>query len=158
MVHYTYPIGILATSGSRIIGIVRCNPMLVWMERSAAVVGHSRLEETKMSEYAKRDAMNLGHHYIRHVVAMTVEGLHSKSDIAAELAYRDERIADLERWLADRIQESTELEALARDRGDEIEAMRPTFEQLKEISQVHIATCQCRACEMWRDYEARKPK
>lgn len=37
-----------------------------------------------------------GGHYYRHVWAMTGEKLHSKSDIAAELAYRDWRIAELQ--------------------------------------------------------------
>lgn len=52
------------------------------------------------NQYAKRDIMALdkqGGHYWRHANAMTAEGLHSKSDIAAELAYRDARIAELER-------------------------------------------------------------
>ena len=42
--------------------------------------------------YAERDALELdiaGGYYGRHVHAMTAEQLHSKSDIAAELAYRD---------------------------------------------------------------------
>jgi hypothetical protein len=42
--------------------------------------------------YAKRDVMALdeaGNYYCKHVMAMTAEELHSKSDIAAELAYRD---------------------------------------------------------------------
>lgn len=57
-----------------------------------------------MSEYAERDIMELdelGGHYCRHVNAMTAEGLHSKSDIAAELGYRDWRIANLEAQLAE---------------------------------------------------------
>lgn len=50
-----------------------------------------------MSEklYAERDAMALdeaGNYYMRHVMAMTSEGLHSKGDIAAELGYRDMHI------------------------------------------------------------------
>jgi hypothetical protein len=52
-----------------------------------------------MSEYADRDIMALdkdGGHYCRHVMAMTREDLHGKSDIAAELAWRDWRIAQLE--------------------------------------------------------------
>lgn len=39
--------------------------------------------------YAERDAMALGQLYVDHVQAMTSEGLHEKSDIAAELAWRD---------------------------------------------------------------------
>lgn len=53
-----------------------------------------------MSEYAERDAEALdaagGGLYCRHLNAMTAEGLHDKSDIAAELAFRDARIAELE--------------------------------------------------------------
>jgi hypothetical protein len=48
-----------------------------------------------MGEYADRDHMELdrdGNYYIRHVAAMTKEGLHAKSDIAAELAWRDREI------------------------------------------------------------------
>ncbi|UKO79082.1 hypothetical protein [Escherichia coli] len=37
-----------------------------------------------------------GGFYIRHVTAMTKEELHNKSDIAAELGWRDMRIAGLE--------------------------------------------------------------
>ena len=46
--------------------------------------------------YTERDAMALdedGGHYIRHVCAMTRECLHSQSQIAAELAYRDYLLA-----------------------------------------------------------------
>lgn len=46
-------------------------------------------------QYAKRDIMQLdedGDYYIRHVSAMTGEKLHSKSDIAAELGWRDREI------------------------------------------------------------------
>lgn len=45
--------------------------------------------------YAERDIMAMdraGNYYCRHVSAMTGEGLHSKSDIAAELGFRDQRI------------------------------------------------------------------
>ena len=45
--------------------------------------------------YAIRNHMAQGEYYIRHVDHMTREGLHNKSDIAAELAHRDIRIAEL---------------------------------------------------------------
>lgn len=53
-----------------------------------------------MGEYAERDIMadDIGQHYAKHVNAMTTEGLHAKSDIAAELAWRDaenERLREL---------------------------------------------------------------
>lgn len=49
-------------------------------------------------QYADRDIASeeLNQLYIDHVLAMTSEGLDSKSDIAAELAYRDARIKFLE--------------------------------------------------------------
>lgn len=55
--------------------------------------------------YAERDPMALEPHYCRHVQAMTAEGLHWKSDIAAELAWRDQRIEQLEAALAHARQE-----------------------------------------------------
>lgn len=39
--------------------------------------------------YADRDSESLGEHFMRHLDRMTVEKLHSKSAIAAELAHRD---------------------------------------------------------------------
>lgn len=50
-----------------------------------------------MSEYRNYDDEWLLHsdNYIKHVSAMTGESLHSKADIAAELAYRDELINEL---------------------------------------------------------------
>ena len=53
--------------------------------------------------YADRDIMwldELGNHYSKHVQAMTAESLHSKSDIAAELAFRDVSIAILKQRIA----------------------------------------------------------
>ena len=52
--------------------------------------------------YEARDAMQLdeaGGYYVRHIMAMTREGLHGKSDIAAELGFRDMRIDQLEQEL-----------------------------------------------------------
>jgi len=54
-----------------------------------------------MSEYADRDTIAMSDVYVKHVSAMTEEGLHAKSDIAAELAHRDIRIADLKRQLGE---------------------------------------------------------
>jgi hypothetical protein len=55
-------------------------------------------------QYAERDLIGLdakGNHYCRHVMAMTSESLHSKSDIAAELGYRDLIISELNARLVD---------------------------------------------------------
>lgn len=57
-----------------------------------------------MSEkiYGDRDLMAMdiaGNYYRRHVDHMTRESLHSKSDIAAELGWRDMQIADLQKKL-----------------------------------------------------------
>lgn len=51
-------------------------------------------------QYAERDARKFEPHYSAHVSAMTEEGLHSKSDIAAELAFRDLEIVKLNTALA----------------------------------------------------------
>lgn len=45
--------------------------------------------------YARRDTESMGDLYIRHVEAMTAEGLHEKNRIAAELAHRDAEIGRL---------------------------------------------------------------
>ncbi len=55
-----------------------------------------------MTEYAKRDIIfldEIGDFYCKHISAMTGEGLHSKTDIAAELGYRDYRIELLSKAL-----------------------------------------------------------
>lgn len=55
-------------------------------------------------QYAERDLIGLdakGNHYCRHVMAMTSESLHSKSDIAAELGYRDLMISELKARLVE---------------------------------------------------------
>lgn len=49
----------------------------------------------KVNLYGERDIMAQGDHYIKHVMAMTGEGLHNKSAIAAELAHRDIEIERL---------------------------------------------------------------
>lgn len=45
--------------------------------------------------YAKRNHMKQGKYYTDHLIAMTEEELHSKSDIAGELAHRDMVIDEL---------------------------------------------------------------
>lgn len=53
---------------------------------------------SEVNQYAVRDLMAMdiaGNHYCRHVDHMTREQLHSKSDIAAELGWRDMQIAKL---------------------------------------------------------------
>lgn len=53
------------------------------------------------TQYARRDIEDLCEYYTRHLDAMTREGLHSKSDIAAELGWRDRIIEAAERRAAD---------------------------------------------------------
>ena len=54
-------------------------------------------------QYAQRDIESLEPHYWTHLSAMTGEQLYSKSDIAAELAFRDARIAELTEALEDQL-------------------------------------------------------
>ena len=51
------------------------------------------------NQYAERDLIELDEHYANHIIALSIEQLNSKSDIAAELAFRDQRIAKLESLL-----------------------------------------------------------
>lgn len=46
--------------------------------------------------YAERDTVEQGQHYMKHLLAMTAEKLHSKGDVAAELAHRDIMIEQLQ--------------------------------------------------------------
>jgi len=47
-------------------------------------------------QYGHDDARDYEPYFSRHLMAMTAENLHSKGEIACELAYRDARIAELE--------------------------------------------------------------
>lgn len=49
--------------------------------------------------YADRDHEEQGEHFMRHLDRMTVEKLHSKSDIAGELAHRDAELEKLRQSL-----------------------------------------------------------
>ena len=51
---------------------------------------------TAIKHYAERDIIGQGQVYANHVSAMTREKLHSKSDIAAELAHRDIQNGELD--------------------------------------------------------------
>lgn len=53
-----------------------------------------------MKLYAERNIIDLGEYYTKHISAMTAEGLHRKSDIAAELAFRDAEIDRLKDCVA----------------------------------------------------------
>jgi len=78
--------------------------------------------------YAERDIIKQGNNYSRHTSAMTSEGLHSKSDIAAELAHRDIEIERLQAQVA-------ELEGklnLIHERFHELEQGGGTLQPLRE--------------------------
>lgn len=55
-----------------------------------------------MREYKERDTIALdeaGGYFMKHMNALTVEKLHGKAEIAAELAYRDKHIDELKNKL-----------------------------------------------------------
>lgn len=91
-------------------------------------------------QYAKRNIVELdraGGYYARHVAAMTEEGLHSKSDIAAELGWRDALIASLTENLNRTTSERDKYRSDAEDRREEwltVERQRETImtERTKE--------------------------
>ena len=64
-----------------------------------------------MKHYAERDPEELEPHYSQHVGAMTSEALHSKADIAAELAYRDQIYAECYKDLTDETLRANDAEA-----------------------------------------------
>lgn len=53
-------------------------------------------EQCKALHYPKHSAQALGQDYINHVMAMTSEKLHAKSDIAIQLARRDAKLRRLD--------------------------------------------------------------
>lgn len=72
--------------------------MAAEIERLRENKRRAAMTDEHVNQYAERDAMQLdknGGYYSRHIQAMTREGLHSKSDIAAELAWRDQQIDQL---------------------------------------------------------------
>jgi len=62
--------------------------------------------DLKLGLYPERDHAAQGKHYLRHIDAMTREGLHAKSRIAGELAARDIEIE----WLRAALAELTRLD------------------------------------------------
>lgn len=111
--------------------------------------------------YANRDPSKLEPWYSQHVNAMTAEGLHNKSDIAAELAHRDQRIVALEQ----------QNEALASRLDSAENAMREVVSHLQRSQRgsTHWAGCTdvhpvCQAIDMLvdalplRDVEKLRPK
>lgn len=54
--------------------------------------GLSALNDGLDRMYGNRNPIKQGMYYLRHIAAMTKESLHSKADIAAELAHRDMEI------------------------------------------------------------------
>ncbi|MBN1085586.1 hypothetical protein JNO12_12620 [Erwinia aphidicola] len=92
---------------------------------------------TEIKQYSERDAMELdgvGGYYFRHVLAMTAEGLHSKSDIAAELGWRDMQIAALQEQVRALAAENAAVKSYLNDGGIGIEiSMGETHAFIREI-------------------------
>lgn len=98
-------------------------------------------------QYASRDIRALGKHYTTHVEAMTAEGLHAKSAIAAELAHRD---AEIERQAAAELEGTAgfdidSLNGLLREMLDAMERYEmdthdtPPFEHRKLMDRARLA-------------------
>ncbi len=63
-----------------------------------------KLKKVERVVYPAQDPAELdkaGGYYVKHVAAMTTEGLHGKGEIAEQLAMRDKRIDELEAKLKD---------------------------------------------------------
>lgn len=76
--------------------------------------------------YGERNLEELGQHFTNHLSAMTSEDLHSKSDIAAELAYRDSVIEKLNNDIENYIIEIEGINIL----NDEINSLNDTISDL----------------------------
>lgn len=89
-----------------------------------------------MSEtsYKQRDLESLGKHYGKHVQAMMVEGLHSKSAIAAELAYRDVKIELMTKHRDEWAKDKFEILGNVRDWEDTKRELELEIVRLKEAS------------------------
>ena len=96
-----------------------------------------------MSEYNKsRSARKLGPYYCRHIAAMTAEDLYEKSDIAKELAARDERIDNL----IVELESNADLLVIAHmkghhDRDEEVQALKSRFAQAEKLAQAVRCIC-----------------
>ena len=106
-----------------------------------------------MKLYPPHDPSTLEPHYCRHVEAMTAEGLHKKSDIAAQLAWRDRRIAELE---VERDKARSEREhawqivGRERDRADAAEAaLKPFAHAAAHADRVNTQPADYIAAEHW---------
>lgn len=94
----------------------------------------------KKKLYADRDAIALGQLYADHVQAMTAEGLHEKSDIAAELAYRDAQIKALKEDLG----QQYEMKVKAREQRDRATAkMKAAQAENLRIIRIFIGADEC---------------
>ena len=89
-----------------------------------------------MSEYAERDVMALdaaGEFYVKHVTAMTAEGLHSKADIAAELAWRDSVIEGLKTNLFMAAEEREDMRKVAVGLANALADINNDIGEMKEV-------------------------
>jgi len=83
----------------------------------------------KLYDVGNRDVEKLGQLYCDHVSAMTGEKLHSKADIAAELAWRDQKLQAAEEEIA---KWRLELANQNRKNGDEITRLRDALYRIAD--------------------------
>ncbi|MEB5837069.1 hypothetical protein MXF26_12485 [Pantoea dispersa] len=90
--------------------------------------------------YAERDLLEMdraGEFYGNHVMAMTAEQLHSKSDIAAELGWRDMQIANLKEQLTATTNSLTNAQEALKSAGIEADTVQAgVMELVSRMNQV----------------------
>lgn len=105
----------------------------------------------EVKQYAERDLMEMdraGNHYCRHVDHMTREKLHSKSDIAAELGWRDMQIANLKQQLTATTNSLTNAQEALKSAGIEadmvqagvmelVSKMNPVVAEMSAVEAIH---------------------
>ena len=100
--------------------------------------------------YAERDIWELPM-YEEHVSAMTREGLHAKSAIAAELAYRDDVIAKQSARLAKLEEENQNLKSELSITGNRTTDQRRSRSDLDGLHRIHPAREPVGAGNYWRN-------
>jgi hypothetical protein len=82
-------------------------------------------------KYPPLHPQNLEPHYSSHVAAMTTEELHSKADIAMQLAWRDQQLADRDATISSQLSTIERMAAKLTIALDERDAARAALERIR---------------------------
>lgn len=103
--------------------------------------------------YAERDPDEIEPCRMRHLLAMTSEGLHSKADIADELAYRDKEIERLTQELTNDKDDINELNAEICGLENDVCKLEGKVEKLRNALQRLIDVAE--QCDSWESFPSK---